>query len=366
MKALDAQDYERVGPICAEMANTHLHISAILNGDCPGKVYVDDITHPRAVYLVSGDGHYLAGSPDNQTFNKALNAALPGDHYFVLFLDPERWSKALPIVLKDTYAVEAERCHFTLRHHRLADWQSRIPAGFSMEGIDRELLAKGLAHSDQVMEWIIDEWRTLDAFLERGVGSCLVDEGQIVSWSLVDYVQGDRCEMGIHTAWGQRRRGFGTMTAAATAARSLDLGLSSIGWHCWANNAGSIRTADKVGFQRTASYDVFINHWVAENITDMSQEEFRAFARSYERQFRARPPASGFPHIVAAKAWALGGDRQGCYRHLNKAMDLGWLRGADHLREIWPEFFWNPDLEEVPEWQALTKRFKAKGSQQGA
>ena len=68
---------------------------------------------------------------------------------------------------------------------------------------------------------------------------------------------------------------------------------------------------------------------------------------------------------VTAKAWALGGDRQGCYRHLSKAVDLGWLRDADHLREIWPEFFWNPNLEEVPEWQILAQRLGAAENQQG-
>ena len=94
------------------------------------------------------------------------------------------------------------------------------------------------------------------------------------------------------------------------------------------------------------------------NITDMTEEEFRAFALSYERQFEAHPPTNGFPHIVAAKAWALGRDRQGCFRHLNKAVDLGWLRGVDHLQEIWPEFFWSPDLDQMEEWQDLVKRFE--------
>jgi RimJ/RimL family protein N-acetyltransferase len=362
VKALKAEGQERVRSICAELADTHLHVSAILNGDCPGEVFVDDIPQPRVAYLVSGDGHYLAGSASNRAFNRALNAALPRDHYFVLFCDPERWGEALPVVLEGTYAVQAERCYYTLSPHSLADWQGRVPAGFSMERINHQLLARNLTHGDQVLDRILDEWRLLDAFLERGLGTCLVHNAQIVSWSLLDYVQGDRCEMGVHTIWGQRRRGFGTITAAATAAHALDLRFSSIGWHCWANNTGSIRVAENLGFKRAANYSVCINHWAAENITDMSQQEFRAFARSYERRFQARQPASGFPYIVAAKAWALGGNRQGCYRHLHKAVELGWLRGVEQLREIWPEFFWNPELEDLPEWRTLARRLEANGS----
>jgi hypothetical protein len=91
----------------------------------------------------------------------------------------------------------------------------------------------------------------------------------------------------------------------------------------------------------------------------MSQAEFIAFAQAYERAFEERPPTTGFPHLVAAKAWALGRDRTGCFRHLNRAIDLGWLQGVEHLRRLWPEFFWNPNLDDMPEWQALVARFPA-------
>lgn len=54
------------------------------------------------------------------------------------------------------------------------------------------------------------------------------------------------------------------------------------------------------------------------------------------------------------------GDLQGCFRHLSQAVDLNWLHSAKHLRKIWPEFFWNPHLDEMQEWQALVKRFETR------
>ncbi|NIO43930.1 MAG: GNAT family N-acetyltransferase, partial [Burkholderiales bacterium] len=89
-----------------------------------------------------------------------------------------------------------------------------------------------------------------------------------------DYVSGERCEIGVNTVWDHRRRGLGTLTAAATAAHAVDLGFTTIGWHCWDNNVGSIGVAQNVGFVRIADYDVFINHWAAENVSDMTAEEF--------------------------------------------------------------------------------------------
>lgn len=359
IQEIESKDYERLRPIFADLAEIHLNVVTILDGTCPGQVYVDDVAHPRTAYMISGDAHYLAGAVDNRVFNAALNAALPRDHCFVLFCDPELWAGALDVVLRDTYAIRSTRHYYTLAQHRIPDWQDRIPEGFSVKRVDADLLAAERKNRDGVVEWIFEEWKSVDDFMERGFGFCLVHDDQdvVVSWSLSDYVSGDRCEMGIVTDWDYRRQGLGTLTAAATAAYALAQGFTTTGWHCWHNNVGSIGVAGKVGFEKAADYDIYINHWVAENITDMSPEQFRAFAEFYEQEFQARPPESGFPYIVAATAWALGGDRAGCFRHLHRAVDAGWLRGTEHLREIWPEFFWNPNLDGMEEWQALVKRF---------
>jgi len=358
---LELESYDRVRPILAGLAEIHLHLIAILDGTCSGRIYVDDVNQPQTVYVISSDAHYLAGVTDDRGFSEALNVALPRDTYFVLFCDPGRWGDALDVVLKDTYAIRASRRYYTLRQLKLANWQARVPDGFSMQRVDAGLLARDLGNREAVVEGILDGWHSVESFLEKGFGFCLVHEAKIVSWSLSDYVSGDRCEMGINTDWHYRRQGFGTLAAAANAAHATARGFATIGWHCWENNVGSIGVAGNVGFELAAEYPVFINHWVAENITDMSQDEFRAFAESYEREFAVQPPSGGFPHVVAAKAWALSGDRQGCFRHLHKAVDLGWLRGADHLRQIWPEFFWNPDLDQMEEWQDLTMRFEPAG-----
>ena len=352
------EDYAKVRPIFAGLAEIQLNVTAVLDGTAPGEVYVHAADGPQTACLTSGDGCYLAGAPINRGFNAALNAFLPRDTYFVLFCDPHLWEDALDDLLRDTYAVRARRRFYALKRLRVPDWRKRIPPGFSMQRIDAEFLSQGLTNGDAVVAAILSEWSSLAGFLEAGFGFCLVHGDEIVSWSFSDYVSRDRCEIGICTLWSYRRRGFGTLTAAAVAAQAVAAGFSSVGWHCWDNNVGSIRVAENVGFERAADYDVFINHWAAENVTDMSRDEFRAFAEFYERQFETRPPSSGFPHIVAAKAWALCGESGGCFRQLTRAADLGWLRDAGHLREIWPEFFSIQNLDQTAEWRDLAKKLK--------
>ena len=361
MQRIEPKDYKKIRPLVDELAGVHLSLIALLEGLAPGQVYADDAANPRSAYLNAGGAPYLVGDPDNPAFHTAVNAALPRDTCFVLFCDPGRWSGALDEVLKDTYAVRAARCYHTLRQLKIVDWQARLPAGFTMRPVNADLLAEELENRDDVVEGILDEWASLEAFLAHGFGSCLVHDTTIVSWSLIDCVHGDRCEMGINTDGDYRRQGLGTLAAAANAASALARGFTTVGWHRWANNAGSLGVAENVGFEKAADYDVFVNHWAAENVSDMSQAEFRAFAEAYEREFEAHPPAaSGYPHLVAATAWALARDRASCFRHLHKAVDMGWLRGVEHLREVWPEFFWNPNLDQMEEWHELVKRFEKR------
>jgi GNAT superfamily N-acetyltransferase len=355
---------ERVRPILSGLAELNLHIHAVLDGQTPGVVYVDQPVQPQSAFLVSGDGVYLAGASDNDGFNWAVNALLPRDTYFVLFCDPNRWAVGLETVLEGTYAIRTSRRYYVFDQPQITNWRAQVDEGFSMCHINADLLSQDLKKRDSVVAGILGEWQTVGLFLEQGFGLCLVSGPNIVTWSLADFVSDDRCEIGITTDWDYRKRGFGTLTAAASAEHAVDRGYATIGWHCWDNNAGSIGVAENVGFRQMATYDVFINHWAAENITDMTQEEFRAFADAYEQELDARPPESGFPHIVTAKAWGLSGNREGCFRHLNKAVTMGWLRDVDHLRELWPELWFNPNLEEMQAWQDFVSRFGKRHSKQ--
>ncbi len=354
--AVQPRAYEKLRPIFSQMAGIHLNITAVLEGNSAGVVVADDLGAPSTACMIFGRAYYLVGDPHNCGFNVALDAKLPRDTYFVLFPETDGWEDALAEVLADTYSIPARRRYYVLKQPRIADWQERVPGGFSIRPIDAGLLARGLDNGDTVEGGILSEWCSLSAYYALGFGFCLLHDETIVSWSCTDYVSGERCEIGINTAWDYRRRGFGTLAATATAAFALASGFSRIGWHCRDNNVGTVGVAENVGFEQAAAYDVFINHWAAENVTDMSQEQFQAFAEFYEHEFASHPPSSGFPHIVAAKARALSGDRCGCFRQLNQAVDLGWLRSVDQLRQIWPEFFWNPDLDQMQPWQDLAVR----------
>ncbi|MEA3375408.1 MAG: GNAT family N-acetyltransferase [Chloroflexota bacterium] len=252
--------FERVRPLF-ESLRFHLASAAVVDGNSPGLVLVDEPARARSAFMLSPEGSYLAGDPDNDDFNRALNEAVVtrralGKDVGVLFfvVHPEGWRDRLPdIVAPHTPAAEQRR-HYVCRTVRY-DWRSHLREGYTVRRIDRSLLDNPeIVVPDHVTGWMVNNWGSIDRFLEGGFAFAAMTGDELVSWSLTDCVSGDRCEIGIRTAPAHRRRGLAAATAAAAVEYALLGDFSMVGWHCPETNLGSIGTAEKVGFQKERDY----------------------------------------------------------------------------------------------------------------
>lgn len=263
MYELRQGDYESVRPLF-EPLRFHLTSAAVLDGNNPGRVFVDDAARPRTAFMLSPEGCYLAGDPDNGAFNRAFNRRVVseralGDDVRVLFLviHPERWRDRLVGLLAPHAPMTMERRHYVCRAVRY-DWRTHLPEGCEVQRIDRALLdSSRLTVPDHVMGWMENNWGSIDRFLRDGFGFVTVSEGAIVSWSLTDCVSRSQCEIGIRTVPAHRRRGLATATATAAVEHALSHGFTTVGWHCPEDNVGSIGTAEKVGFRRERDYAAY-------------------------------------------------------------------------------------------------------------
>jgi RimJ/RimL family protein N-acetyltransferase len=229
-------------------------------------------------------------------------------------------------------------------------WRERIPPGVRLERVDGNLLAEaGLEDVERLRDYVQGTYASVEAFLERGVGMCVIHDGRIVSWCTSDCIVGHRCEVGIRTLEPYRRQGLGTLVAAAMVDECLSRGLTEIGWHCWSQNLASATTAEKVGFCEVLRHHA-VHLWlnpvdgllVQANLALM-RGEARAAAGLYEQAFsqrqvaeggrpqlmgRVTPEATYFYH--AACAWALAGDRDAALRNLERALAKGSFRQAGY------------------------------------
>ena len=145
---LEPEDCGKARPLFAKW-RPYLVISAVIDGNCPGKVYVDVRDNPRTALLWDhAEGElYLAGYAHNEGFNRALNdcirhqirsyaqAHLPHLSEYTLYCDPEVWGAGLDVVLAGMNPMEHHRKLYVLKALK-EDWRARVPDGYTMVRID--------------------------------------------------------------------------------------------------------------------------------------------------------------------------------------------------------------------------------------
>ncbi|MFX0195000.1 MAG: GNAT family N-acetyltransferase [Candidatus Hodarchaeota archaeon] len=265
---LEKDDYEKVQSIYKPL-EFNLITRAVIEGSSPGRIYVDDIICPKTAFMCTVEGYYLAGNENNDVFNTALNKLIverifagdtvrKGEKDISLCISPNTWELKLDIVFKGRSPFKVVRRHYICTRKIFA-WENRVPDGFSVHPIDERFLKRrDLEIHDHIIDWMMSNWVTTDHFLQNGFGFCTLHGRKTISWCIADCISGRACEVGIRTISGYRRRGLGTLTVAATVDYCLSHGFTVIGWHCDEDNLGSVRVAEKAGFERERDYIFYI------------------------------------------------------------------------------------------------------------
>lgn len=271
---LAADDFMKAADVLAGLAEWNVYVTAVLHQTSSGRVYVDELAQPRSVFAISLDCAYLAGDPQNTAFNadarEVLEATLfagdrvnPDDPTLVFCVDSPEWEEALADILSDWRwpPIWGSNHYYLLEKLRL-DWREILPAGYQIAQLDAVLLAQ---QGDKLPQNIADSirigWQSQEQFLQHGFGFVALHGDEIVCWCMADVTVGDACEIGIETAISHRKRGLATAVTAATVEYCQQAGFTKIGWHCGADNPGSIGTAVNVGFVLERPYNFYEFHY---------------------------------------------------------------------------------------------------------
>ena len=130
-----------------------------------------------------------------------------------------------------------------------------VPAveGIQLLPIDRALLSNpSLANTEPIRAEIQGMWPSEDRFYAQGLGWAAATASQLVCWCTAEYLSATRCGIGIATVPAFERRGIATATAGQFVRDALQRGLTPY-WECRADNIGSVRVAEKLGFMLIAN-----------------------------------------------------------------------------------------------------------------
>lgn len=375
---LEKSHYDKVRPLCKGFDHT-LIVTAVIEKMCPGTIYVDDVNNPEIALIVSPEGYYLVGNHKNDEFNKELRKLLDdviipqkikeGEENISLNYYPERWEDIISVLFQDIYPVKVQGYTYVFDQVTI-DWREKIPPGFSLVRIDENLLKTDLKNSKKVVEWTQTTWNSPKEFLEYGFGFCVVHGDTIVSWCIADCVSGTRCEIGIETDEDYRRRGFATITVAATVEYCLQHTFTHIGWHTGVTNTGSIKTAESAGFKRVLMdtyyffwfypVDNFIEHgffsWLGKQYKESAQWYERALAvaesgENYNSFQLSKYHSVHSVYVYAACSWAQAGRKDLSFNNLKKAARIA--KDPQHFAEQLQRSESLKSLRGTDEWDAL-------------
>lgn len=241
-----------------EAEHLALVIDAMAVGNSPATVWVDDDTAPRAAAIWDrAHSLYLAGGADGVgEFGAAISqhvaAARPG---------------LVKVYATDGAALAGrpldrrERVFYRGGQLRIPGWRSRLPAGLRISSIGTAIgQLAALGNFADVAAEIESCWPSMADFRRAGFGFCAHDGELIVCWCTAEYVSDGQCGIGIETVPTYRRLGVATLTASAFVEYCVAGGIRPH-WDSWSDNAPSVAVAEKVGFRKVETYEVFVTHF---------------------------------------------------------------------------------------------------------
>ena len=242
----------------------HLAIEAVLVGAAQGQVFAGAGPNPHWAAIWAQHRVYLGGEPSSSTLDSLgdllANTVAPaartrGDYAFGLYYAPA-WHAQLAGLLPDLpHTPLARQYYVTDQPGLLLPPSDGLPAGLRLAAVDASLMAQTqFVNHARLAEEMCSERPSVEDFLARSFGVCLLDGDTLAGWCLSEYNCGDCCEVGIEVVEEYQRRGLGTLLTQALCSEAARRGLRQVGWHCLTNNVPSGATAHKAGLRLALEY----------------------------------------------------------------------------------------------------------------
>ena len=243
------------------------------------KAFVTDPDAPRSALLYSSfDGIFLAGEPDRELveYDKLGDESVVPLNEGWEKLIKECWPEAVPTT---RYAIR--RCK-DFDREKLQSFVDALPEGYEIKRIDSGIYDLILAANDADLEYLIGDFETKEAFLEKGRGFVVLKDGKVVAGASSEYCyRFGGIEVEIDTVHKERRKGLASAVGAKLILSCLDDGLEPV-WD--AANLISVHLAEKLGYRFDHEY---VYYWINEAqkrmIKDPDKSKWPDFCGTYEQ-----------------------------------------------------------------------------------
>lgn len=350
LQELEQGEFHRVLPLFGGYLRDPM-MYAVIEGRSQGRVFVDDAAVPGAALICTGsESTYVAAGEGSGRFKQALrqilleeiipDAKAAGLDFLSLFSFPESYAAELEDLFSDQVPLRTPLSTFAFNenvfYRRRGSRRLQEDGAPELRRLGREELVK--PENAYLAGEITTHWGAIDRFLQEGIGFCVLDSRNLVSWCYVQAYGHGAQTIDIWTAPSYRRQGLATGVAAAVIDACLGDGYTPF-WICDQANVASRRLAERLGFAYTGDiplvdipFEPFSFYQGLAEHFFMPQGEHRQAAESYERALRVKQ-GEAHDYYRAAVAWAYTEDVDRALDYLEKAIDRGWTDTEAAARE---------------------------------
>jgi len=236
-------------PLFKDCQYDRVIIDSVLEGNF-GSAYADSASHPTVGRLDSGEFTMLGGNP------VAAGAKVLLRHAPIYYVTPQdnEWRRLLQL----EFGARISALPFTnfssksLSTAHLAKLTWAVPSTFELKRIDKPLAER--LPSDVGNEYFFETFHSIDDFLGRGIGFCILYQEKIVSSATSMARSNKAIDIEIETVPDFRKQGLGTAVGAKLVSYCLE---NRIEPRWLAANAVSEKLALKLGYIRQETYETY-------------------------------------------------------------------------------------------------------------
>lgn len=265
---LKSSEFDRCKPLVHE--NAHLEVQAVVEGNNPGRIFVDDPAEPHSGLIWQGnlDGFIFIGEPNHETFNQEINEFMDqviipeakklGLEWFEGLGHHKNWNQTIEKIFSGRKLDSSNQHVFTLSKEQYRrNNEPEISAEYTVKKLTRDMLASSTyQNQEQWANVILNYWTSLDDFFAKGIAYCAVHREQIVSLCYSGFVAGQRHGIGIETLKEHRGQKLAQKIAHVYVQDCLAHHLIPY-WDCMEVNVPSNAVAKNLGFTLDFTYQVY-------------------------------------------------------------------------------------------------------------
>ncbi len=247
---------------------TSAAIESIFNYKNEARLFVDNFEQPKTVFIINSWAYYyLAGDSENDVFNTLLVEFLENDFFpecirtnqntvFAFYPDTDEWCIRIQQLFSHLELAKSGKTYFKYNENEFDEnWRKKIPDGFSVKRINRELI-DSMINNKEFVDYIICFWESLEKYFEKGMGYCSVDSEDFATVCISVFASDNEREIGIKTFQNFQRQGLAYVTACAYIEECLNNRLIPV-WSCFSENEISVNLAKKLGYTIEATHPIY-------------------------------------------------------------------------------------------------------------